>query len=89
MASPRICPICKLGLRDGTGITSIRLKEGDKPGVEIGLYAACSDCTEEHRKRVAKKRPPMITAQVKHKDGTVSTKLRGKKAEEISNEELG
>ncbi len=80
----RQCGICKLALREDDSWNLVRLKEGDKPETEIGLYHACSDCAEEHRQRIAKVRPLMKTVRVTNPDGSVSKKTVPKLADELS-----
>ncbi len=59
----RICGICKLALREDDNYSLVRLRPGDKPDVEIGLYSACRDCATEHRELISKKRPPKRLVQ--------------------------
>ena len=61
----RICAICKRPPREGEEMRPMRLKDGDivkmpddtevtaGNGIESGLYSACLECVDDHRKRVA------------------------------------
>lgn len=53
----RICGVCKMPPREGQAMRPMRLKEVDMEEVttvnDVGLYMACLDCVESHRKRMA------------------------------------
>ena len=54
----RRCGCCGLAPREGEEMFPIRLTADDlphTPAVEEGLYGACIECTEQHRKRVAER----------------------------------
>lgn len=70
--APPLCGVCKRSPRLGEKMTAIRLQEGertDKNGTisEAGLYSACPECVEEHRRYVAADRglkPADVTRQM-------------------------
>jgi hypothetical protein len=84
----RICGICKLALREDDSYSLVRLRPGDKPDVEIGLYHACGECAKEHRKLIAEKRPPVRMVHVENPDGSVTQVAKPVDADQLSEYDL-
>ena len=54
----RICGVCERAPREGEEMFPVRIKKADlksSGAKEEGLYQACLECTESHRKRYAKR----------------------------------
>ena len=84
----RRCGICKRALREDDNWRLLRIKEGDRPDTEVGLYHACGDCEADHRKAVVKNRPKMVEVTETQPDGSIKKKKRRKKAGELTDRDL-
>ena len=84
----RRCGICKRALREDDSFRLLRIKEGDRPDTEIGLYYACGDCEEDHRKSITKNRPKTVEVTESQPDGSTKKKRRKKKAEELTDRDM-
>ena len=84
----RRCGICKRALREDDNWRLLRIKEGDRPDTEIGLYHACGDCEDDLRKSITKNRPKTVEVLETLVGGGVKKKKRKKKAEELTDRDL-
>ncbi len=84
----RRCGVCKRALREDDSFRLLRIKEGDRPDTEIGLYHACSECEEDHRKSITKNRPKTVEYTETRPDGSTKKKRRKKKPEELSDRDM-
>lgn len=84
----RRCGVCKRALREDDNWHLLRIKEGDRADTEIGLYHACSECAEDHRKAITKNRPKMVEVIETKPDGSTKKKKRKKKAAELNDRDM-
>ena len=84
----RRCGVCKRALREDDNWHLLRIKEGDRPDTEIGLYNACGECAEDHRKSITKNRPKYVEGTETKPDGSIKTKRRKKKPAELTDRDM-
>ncbi len=92
----RRCGVCKRALREDDSWHLLRIKEGDRPGTELGLYHACGECEDDLRKSITKNRPKMVETTDRNPDGSIKTnadgtmkkKRRKKKASELTDRDM-
>ncbi len=84
----RRCGVCKRALREDDGYRLLRIKEGDRPDTEIGLYLACSECHEDHRKSITDNRPKYVEYTQTKPDGSTKKKRKKKKASELTDRDM-
>jgi len=84
----RRCGVCKRAPREDDSFRLLRIKKGDRPNTKIGLYAACSECHEDHRKAITKNRPKYVEVTETKPDGSTKKKRRKKKPAELSERDM-
>ncbi len=84
----RRCGVCKRAPREDDGFRLLRIKKGDRSNTKIGLYAACSECYEDHRKAITKNRPKYVEYTQTKPDGSIKKKRRRKKAAELTDRDM-
>ncbi len=66
----RICGVCRQPPREGQEMRAMRVHEDHLekyPEIsEPGLYSACLECTDAHRKLIAEEREIEVTAVTNH-----------------------
>ena len=84
----RRCGVCKRALREDDGYRLLRIKEGDRPNTEIGLYHACGECYEDHRMSITKNRPKYVEGTETKPDGSIKKTRRKKKPAELTDRDM-